>query len=193
MKCIDCNQDCSSHTECLAYQNFNNVVLDAKAVAKLRKSIPKATPHFKGLKGWLKEYDHSQWMLANFKDDTDYKYRFMTITFDPKKFSFKELANAPYLHSYVMNALLSIKSYFDGNIILVREYHANGIPHYHMNYSASDQVNHNHILIRMKYYFQQHLNNRHCIHDRIFNDGGKKYITKTNKTYYRFNQIELLD
>ena len=186
MNCGDCKHECKSLNECHAYQNFNQIVLDAKAIAQIRKSIPKATPDFKGCKAWLKDLDKFKWQMGTFAGATVWKYRFMTVTFDPKKFSFKELADIGALTSYVLNAIHSLKDYFDGNVILVREYHKSGVPHFHLNYSCPDQFCQNHVLLRMKYYFQQHLNNKHCIHDRIFNEGGKQYISKVNKQYFRF-------
>lgn len=190
MKCPDCNHECKSLVECNNYQKFNNVVLDAKQIARIRKSIPMATKDFKGVKGWLIQ-DPPLYEVCKFKNDTEWKYRFMTITFDPKKFSFKELCDIHSLTRYTMHALYSIKDYFDGNIILIREYHNSGVPHFHLNYSVPDQFCHNHVLLRMKYYFQQHLNNKHCIHDRIFNEGGKQYMQKANLDYYKFWDKEI--
>jgi len=190
MSCGDCHHECKSLTECHKYQNFNQIVLDAKKIAAIRKSIPKAVKDFKGNKKWLTDNAISgAFENKTFTKDTEYKYRFMTITFDPKKFSFKELANFNQLHNYVLNALHSIQDYFAGNILLVREFHKSGLPHYHLNYSCPDQFTQHHVLFRMKYYFQQHLNNKHCIHDRIFNEGGKQYIKKVNMQYIQFYDI----
>jgi len=190
-KCGDCKQECKNLNECHAYQNFNNMVLDAKKVAAIRKSIPKAVPEFKGSKKWFNDATvGAQYDTGVFNTTVEWKYRFMTITFDPKKFSFKELAHFDKLHNYVLSALLEIREYFDGNIILVREFHKSGLPHYHLNYSCPDQFTQHHVLFRMKYYFQQHLNNKHCIHDRIFNEGGKQYIKKVNMTYIKYYEFE---
>lgn len=195
MKCPECHHECKSLNECNNYQKFNLVVLDAKKIAQIRKSIPKAVTNFKGNSKWFND-EHGtggRFESVKFSSHTEYKYRFMTITFDPKKFSFKELANFEKLHNYVLNALYELREYFDGNIILVREYHNSGLPHYHLNYSCHDQFLHHHIVFRMKYYFQAHLNNKHCIHDRIFNAGGQEYIKKTNSNYIRFCEFDNID
>jgi len=183
--CKDCHHICTSHTECLKLQEFNIIVDDARTIAKLKKNIKYAVPHFKGLKNWLREENH-HYTATPFDSTTQYKHRFMTITFDPKKFSYNELTQPILLHNYVLNALWDLKDLFDGGILLVREYHKTGVPHYHLNYSCKTMLEHATLKLRMQYFFADSLRNRKCIQDRHFNEYGQMYIRKCNETYLKF-------
>lgn len=173
---------------------------DARKIAHLKKWIRTCVQHFKGQSKWLTTDVASEYKSKLFLNNSDspapagddvWKYRFITITFDPKKFSFNELSRPEWLHNYTLNALLELKVLFDGNIILVREYHQSGVPHYHLNYTpvTSDAIYH--INLRLRYYFSATLQNKHCIHDRIFNAGGYKYITKASGKYWSFEKTSI--
>lgn len=189
MPCPDCNHNCHSHNECLKMQDFNVIVENAQAIAKLKKHISASVPDFKGSKKMLVTPNNNfqSRMLDWIKD---YNYRFITITFDPKKFSFNELTQPDLLHNYVLNVLWELRTLFSHNIILIREFHVSGIPHYHLNYSCGTPLEHASLILRLRYYFASSLKNRKCIHDRVFNEGGKQYMAKSNKSFYEFKRFE---
>jgi hypothetical protein len=162
-----------------------------RSIQTLKKYIKKSVNYFSGHKRWLTitpidQYEERMFTPAG----TPWRYRFMTITFDPKKFSFNELTQPHMLDNYVKNVLLNVKELFDGNIILVREYHKSGVPHYHLNYTPLNPDALVHLILRMRYYFSSTLQNRYCIHDRIFNDGGTIYMKKANDSYFQFKNPE---
>jgi len=169
-------------------QDFNVVVENAQAIAKLKKHISASVPDFKGSKKMLTKVND------NFEEQCfpapSYNYRFITITFDPKKFSFNELTQPELLHNYVLNVLWELRTLFSHNIILIREFHVSGIPHYHLNYSCQTPLDHSSLILRLRYYFANSLKNRKCIHDRVFNEGGKQYMEKSNKTYFKYKIFE---
>lgn len=188
MTCPDCKHNCISLNECIKKQEWNIIVEQAQAVAKLKKHI-QAVPYFQGKKEWIRkdpEFIQNHYHQIEFNSMTPYQYRFMTITFDPKKFSFNELTQPDILLTYFFKALHSLKNLFKENPIIIVEYHKTGIPHIHMNYSTHGPLEHATLELRMRYYFSKTLRNKRCIHDRIFNDGGKQYITKSNTHYYTF-------
>lgn len=185
MVCPECNHECNSLNECVKYKTFNLLVEDARKIAKLKKWIKSSVAHFKGKNSWF-VVDNPNYNIVPIQWDENY-YRFMTITFDPKKFSFRELADPNKLHNYVQNAIWDVKDLFKGNILLIREYHKSGVPHYHLCYNTYDTDTLNHLKLRMRYYFSAHLKNHKCIHDRVFNEGGKTYVRKANHMCWRFS------
>lgn len=184
-QCPDCHSICSSLQDCLKIQEFNIIVEDAKAIAKLKKHITNTVPHFKGIKNWL-SLEPEGFQLQSFNDTTEWQYRFLTITFSPKKFTFNELTQPQKLINYALNALKDLQNLFKGKPLIVIEYHKSGIPHVHLNYSTETPLEHSTLQLRLQYYFAESLRNKRCIHDRIFNEGGKQYITKSNSQYYTF-------
>lgn len=200
MACPVCLNSCQSLNDCNKKQEWLQILEDAKKLTHLKKWIKTCVPHFKGNSKWLTTDRSTEYKSKLFSitssgpapDSTDvWKYRFLTITFDPKKFSFNEMTQPDKLHNYTLNALLELKVLFDGNIILIREYHKSGVPHYHLNYTpvSSDAIQH--IILRLKYYFAATLNNKHSIHDRIFNAGGYQYITKSTNSYWSFEKTSI--
>lgn len=187
MPCPECNHQCNSLNQCLKFKEFNDVVAQAKRIVALKKYITLSVPHFKGKTKWLNNpIVYQQYVLQSWSSEMQWKYRFMTITFDPKKFSFNELTSPNQLENYILSALNEVKHLLRGNIILVREYHKSGIPHYHMNYDTYDSDTLEHLKLRMKYYFASSLRNTKAVHDRIFNAEGVGYIQKYAKQYYEF-------
>lgn len=189
MPCPQCNHECTSLNVCVRYQEFNELVQQARAIVALKKHIKMCIPHFQGKQSWLKydifKYEYKELLLDSLHP-IEYNYRFMTLTFDPRKFSYNELTQPEKLHNYMLNALNDVKHLFKGNIILVREYHKSGIPHYHLNYSTHDLNTLMHLKLRMQYYLSKTLRNRYAVHDRIFNAGGIEYLKKANDTYFAF-------
>lgn len=194
--CQDCGTiSCTNLETCTKIQEFNLVVDNAKAIAKLKKWIQTTVPDFKGQKMWLKpapqEFTTRIWCDCNLLGcNNKWNNRFITITFDPKKFSFNELTQPDLLHNYVLNALWNLRNLFATNIKLVREYHKSGIPHYHLNYTCPDVASHATLKLRLRYYFTNTLKNTKAIHDRMFNDLGKQYIKKANTTFITFKYFE---
>lgn len=189
MPCPECLNDCNSLNQCLKFKDFNDVVAQAKKVAALKKFIKSTVPFFRGKQSWLvRDPSVLEYKKLKLSDLTanDYNYRFMTLTFDPKKFSANELSDPRKLHCYMLNALLEVQYLFAKNIILIREYHKSGIPHYHLNYTPKDTDCLEHLKVRMRYYLCNNLYNKYGIHDRIFNNGGIEYLKKANDYYYSF-------
>jgi len=187
--CKDCNHLCDNLTTCLKYQDFNVLLDNHHAMVKLQKFIKMAVPDFRGKKSFLSDDPSGKFHENVFKKGINpmtWNQRFMTITFDPRKFSINELSQPKVLHKYMLNALWELRNLFSKNIILVREYHKSGIPHYHLNYSCHDIHAHMCLLLRMRYYFAKSLQNRSAMHDRMFNDGGVEYMTKSATTYFIF-------
>lgn len=183
--CPDCQTVCLSLVECLKQQDFNLIVDDARQIAKLKKHIKSTVPHFKGLKKWLSSNPEG-FGLHDFSEIKEWRSRFLTITFSPKKFSFNELTQPQKLINYALNCIYSLKNLFKDNPYIVVEYHKSGIPHIHLNYSCVSVLEHSTLILRLQYYFAENLRNKKCIHDRMFNDGGINYIQKSNKQYYTF-------
>lgn len=186
--CPDCGHLCDGLATCLKYQEFNIVIENHNAMLKLQKFIKITVPEFRGKKRFLSDDPSGKYHEKPFSTGSTCNQRFMTITFDPRKFSMNELSQPNLLHKYVLNALYELRNLFSKNIILVREYHKSGIPHYHMNYSTSSVLSHACLILRMRYYFAKSLNNRTAIHDRMFNDGGMAYMKKSNLMFFSFNQ-----
>ena len=138
--CPDCKHLCRNHSECLKYQDWNLVIDDAQSIAKLKKTIKSATPTFKGKdKQWFdkvplfmenKSQHISYDSYAKLKQD-EYGYRFTTITFDPKKFSLKELINPQALVNYIGNALEELRPFYS-KCYLTYELTKLGIVHAHI-------------------------------------------------------------
>lgn len=183
--CSECFSICTGLADCLKLQEFNIIVENAKAIAKLKKTIV-ATPTYRGSSQFFK-IKNTSFGKRKFSEDEPFYSRFLTITFDPKKFTFAQLTNTELMINYTLNALWSIRQLFKHNIKLVFEFHKSGLLHCHINYECEDVFNHMSLLLRLRYYFSKSLKNKHCIHDRIFNDGGKQYISKANEEYYYFN------
>ena len=170
-------------------QDFNLIVEHAKSIANLKKTIQRATPHFKGIKSWLYKDVDDQFENVKFSDSTNYQTRFLTITFDPQKFTFNELTQPLLLTNYLKNSLLDLKTLFKQSPICIIEYHKSGVLHAHINYECNDVLSHTTLLLRLKYYFSATLRNKHAIHDRHFNQGGIQYITKDNQTYFTIKNL----
>lgn len=186
--CPDCNHGCTSLAECLRYQDFNLIVENAQAVSKLKKQIGKTCPEYKGKNpNWFK----NEPVLPSMSFD-DYKTmpasnfggRFATITFDPKKFSANELTNPKALTNFIANALLDLKPFYS-KCYLVYELTKHGIVHAHINYTCDTVLDHTTFMLRLKYYFAKDLRNKHCIHDRMFNDGGIIYMVKPESKLFK--------
>lgn len=184
--CPDCHHICDSLATCHKYQDFNLVVEQYKVMLSLRKNIQIMAPNFRGKTTFFLDVPSGKFEEKLFFEGMNWNTRFLTITFDPKKFGPNELSQPSRLHNYVLNALFELRNLFSKNIILIREFHKSGIPHYHMNYQCNDICSHAHLLIRLRYYFAKTLKNKRCIHDRYFNEGGKAYIMKTNKSFFTF-------
>lgn len=184
--CKDCRHLCQSHAECLRYQDFNILVDDAQAIAKLKKDIKSAVPEYKGKnKQWFDKVPlfmedkskHLSYDAYAKLPTTEYGGRFATITFDPKKFSLKELIDPQKLINFIGNALEELKPFYT-KCYLTYELTKMGIVHAHINYTCDSLITQTTFILRLKYYFAKDLRNRHAIHDRIFNDGGITYMSK---------------
>lgn len=196
--CKDCLTHCQSYNECLKMQEFNLIVENARAVAKLKKHIVNTVPEFRGKTAWLKEngiqdkyievpITESKTLFNYLTKDTDYA-KFLTMTFDPKKFSFNELSQPILLDNYIKNCIWNLRYLFKGkNIILVREYHQSGIPHYHMIFVPTGLLEQSTIVLRMKYYLSKTLSNKRSVHIRHANEYATNYISKSNQTFWTFN------
>lgn len=192
--CKDCGHICDSLKTCLKYQEFNVIVENAKQVNKLRTHIKSTVPYFKGIKKWLdnditpeyETYDFNTLKEEGIRDVPIHQYRFLTITFDPKKFSYNELTQPVKLINYLKNALFSLKNLFKVKPIIIVEYHKSGIPHFHINYTVNGPLEHSTLILRLQYYFSESLRNRKCIHDRVYNTHGLNYMEKSNKTFFTF-------
>lgn len=188
--CKDCGHICDSLTNCLKYQDFNVIVENAQAMAKLKKHISVSAPEFKGNNKWFSEELKDKFVVQKFDISTNYQYRFATITFDPKKFTLNQLTQPILLVRYALNAIYDLRYLFKDKPIIVIEYHKSGIPHIHMNYTVNGPMEHATLILRLAYYFAKDLRNKKCIHDRIFNEGGQQYIKKSNTEYYTFKILE---
>lgn len=188
--CKDCGHICNSLANCLKYQDFNVIVENAQAMAKLKKHIQHSAPEFKGNTRWFSEEVKDKFTSVNFDISTNYQYRFATITFAPDKFTLNQLTQPILLVRYALNAIYDLRYLFKENPIIVVEYHKSGIPHIHMNYSVGGPMEHATLLLRLRYYFAKDLRNKKCIHDRVFNEGGQTYIKKSNNNYYTFKVFE---
>lgn len=171
-------------------QDFNIIVENAKTIAALRKHIQVSAPQFKGISKWFDQPLEDKYVIKQFDSSTLFKYRFITITFDPHKFTLNQLTQPVSLIRYALNALYDLRYLFKDNPIIVVEYHKSGIPHLHINYNINTPLEHATLLLRLRYYFSKDLRNKRCIHDRIFNEGGQSYIQKSNQQYYTFNIME---
>lgn len=166
-------------------QEFNIIVEDSKAIHKLRKHIKKAVPHFKGIKKWLVEDVDTDFQVHKL-DGIKYQYRFLTITFDPRKFTFNELTQPIKLIRYAKNALKDLENLFKGKPIIIVEYHKSGVPHLHINYECEGPLEHATLILRLRYFFSESLKNKSCIHDRMANEGCIQYMKKANTEYFTF-------
>lgn len=187
--CIECRTYCSSFTECKTMQAFNVIVDNAHAMAQLRKNIKGIIPNFRGKSSFFSDIPSGEFVENSLNSVVNWNQRFLTITFDPRKFSTNELTQPIKLHNYVLNALWELRFVFCKNIILIREFHKSGIPHYHLNYSCATPLDHACLLLRLKYYFAKDLRNRNCIHDRYFNNGGIEYMKKANYNYWTYAEF----
>lgn len=183
--CKDCGHICISLVDCLRLQEFNIIVEDARAINKLRATIKKAVPHFKGIKKWLIENIDEEYQTAPLMGVT-HQYRFLTITFDPRKFTFNELTQPDKLVRYAKNALFDLKNLFKQKPYIIVEYHKSGIPHLHINYECYGPLEHATLILRLKYYFSESLRNKRCIHDRMANETCINYMKKANSEYFTF-------
>lgn len=185
--CVDCGHICSSLSQCKKYQDFNIIVEHARAMAKLRHYLKQTTPYFRGKSSYFSDVPSGIFEEKCFFQGMKWNTRFCTITFDPKKFSVNELTQPIKLHNYTLNCIADLKHLFSKNIILIREYHKSGVPHYHLNYECASVHEHAHLILRLRYYFSKDLKNKRCIHDRYFNDGGIQYMRKSNESFIYFS------
>lgn len=188
--CSFCGTDCKSFSQCKKQEEWNQIVYNAQQLAKLKKHIEVAAPTFKGNMKWFNTDISGLFVERMFDTSTNYHYRFMTITFDPKKFTFNQLTDVPGLLRYFFNCIYNLKNLFKENPIIILEFHKSGIPHFHMNYSVNGPLELNTLILRMQYYFSKDLRTKHAIHDRIFNEYGQKYMQKANTKYYQFKVWE---
>ncbi len=188
--CKECFTICTSHAVCLKMQDFNIIVQNAQAMAKLKKHIKISAPQFTGRSVWFETDSRQYFVERKFDESTLWRYRFITITFDPKKFTLNQLTQPIKLLQYAFNALYDLRFLFANNIRAVVEYHKSGIPHIHMNYDVRGPLEHATLLLRLRYYFSKDLRNRRAIHDRTFNEYGPGYMQKANQTYFEFKQME---
>ena len=192
--CKDCGHICINLRNCLKLQDFNTIVDNAHAMALLRKNIKNCVPEFRGKSSFFSDVPSGRFdekPINKLEWFPMLRGRFMTITFDPKKFSPNELSQPSKLHNYILNILWELRFLFSKNIILVREFHKSGIPHYHLNYECKGVMEHATLILRMRYYCANNLNNRHCIHDRPANDGAKEYLTKSAPSYFFYTHQKL--
>lgn len=188
--CKECFTICHSLNECLKMQDFQLIVSNAQAMAKLKKHIKISAPQFTGRSVWFDQNPYPNFIERKFDESTKWLTRFITITFDPRKFTLNQLTQPIRLLNYAFNALNDLKYVFQKNIIAVVEYHKSGVPHLHLNYDVRGPLEHATILLRLRYYFSKDLRNRNAIHDRMFNEGGIKYMQKANQTYLEYRQME---
>lgn len=186
--CKDCGHLCLSLNNCLKYQEFNMVVEQAQAMAKLKKSITGSVPHFKGLKKWLKQ-PTEDFIELDFSNNKIHYSKFITLTFDPKKFSLNELTQPTLLDNYIKNCLLDLQNLFkDKTIMLVREFHKTGIPHYHLLCNFETPLEQNTCILRLRYFLSAKLTNKRSVHLRPANEYAINYISKSNTKYLNFKQ-----
>lgn len=186
MVCNECNNHCHSLEDCQQRQQFNIILEKHNDIMELKKYIKIAAPHYKGNNKWFSYEIKDQFEERIFDLNTEYRYRFLTVTFDPKKFTFNQLTNPPELINYGLNCFYELRYLFKNNPIIVIEYHKSGIPHFHINYDVEGPLEHATLLLRLRYYFSKDLRTKHSIHDRIFNDIGINYIKKSNSKYLTF-------
>jgi len=183
--CKDCGHVCVSLSQCLKQQEFNIIVEDAKALSKLKATIKYAVPHFKGIKKWLIESVDDAYITKPW-DGVTHQYRFLTITFDPKKFTFNELTQPDKLIRYAKNALKDLQNLFKDKPLIIIEYHKSGLPHLHINYQCETPLHHATLILRLRYFFSESLKNKRCIHDRMANETCINYMKKANTEYFTF-------
>jgi hypothetical protein len=171
-------------------QDFQVIVENAKKMAQLKKHIKVSAPQFKGNTKWLTQDISGLFVERHFDTSTNWQYRFMTVTFDSRKFSFNELTNPKELITYGLNAIYSLRNLFKENPLIIIEYHKTGIPHFHINYTVNGVLELATLKLRMQYYFSKDLRNKYAVHDRVFNEGGHQYMQKSNTSYYQFKIFE---
>ena len=167
-------------------QDFNIIVENAQAIAKLKKHIKVSAPHFKGNNKWFTQDLSGLFVKRQFDNTIEWQHRFATITFDPKRFTENQLSQPLLLINYGLNAIYDLRNLFKHNPIIIIEYHKSGIPHFHINYSCDTLLEHATLMLRMKYYFAKDLRTKAAIHDRVFNEHGHDYMQKSNTAYYQF-------
>lgn len=188
--CKECFTICRSHAECLKMQDFQIIVQNAQKMAQLKKHIKISAPQFKGNKQWFTQDISGLFVERLFDTSTNWQYRFMTVTFDPKKFTLNQLTNPKELITYGLNAIYSLRNLFKENPLIIVEYHKSGIPHFHINYTVNGVLELATLKLRMQYYFSKDLRNKRAVHDRVFNEGGHQYMQKSNITYFQFKLWE---
>lgn len=171
-------------------QEFNIIVENAQKMAQLKKHIKISAPQFKGITKWFTQDISGLFVERLFDTSTNWQYRFMTVTFDPKKFTLNQLTNPIELINYGLNAIYDLRYLFKQNPLIIIEYHKSGIPHFHINYEVNGVLELATLKLRMQYYFSKDLRNKRAIHDRVFNEGGHQYMQKSNTTYLQFKLWE---
>lgn len=171
-------------------QDFQIIVENAKKMAQLKKHIKVSAPQFKGHLKWFTQDISGLFVERLFDTSTNWQYRFMTVTFDPKKLTKLQQIDPIGLIRYAFNAIYSIRNLYKENPIIIIEYHKSGLPHFHINYTVNGPLELATLKLRMQYYFSNDLRNKRAIHDRIFNEGGHQYMQKSNISYYQFKLFE---
>lgn len=187
--CSFCGTDCKSFSDCKKKEQFALIVENAQKMALLKKHIKVSAPQFKGNTKWFTQ-PCNHFVERKFDESTEWKYRFLTVTFDPKKFTLNQLTDVPALINYFHNAIYDLRYLFKDNPIIILEFHKSGIPHFHINYNVDGVLELNTLLLRLKYYFSKDLRTKHCIHDRLFNINGQSYMKKSNDKYFQFKVWE---
>lgn len=189
-KCDFCGIDCANFSECNKRHMFNMIIENAEAMARLKKSIKCTTPTFKGKTQWFTQDISDRFIKMQFGPGTQWQYRFLTVTFDYRRFTLDQLTKPQELLNYFQNVIYDLRDLFSRNPIIILEYHKNGVPHFHLNYECEDPMKLTTLILRLRYYFQKDLRNNRPIHDRIFNEGGQTYMQKANTTYFQFKLWE---
>lgn len=174
-------------------QDFQVIVENAKKMAQIKKHIKITAPHFKGHQIYFTRDISGLFVERKFDTSTNWQYRFMTVTFDPKKFfnsKTPKIVDPLALIKYFFNCIYDLRNLFKENPLIIIEYHKTGIPHFHINYTVNGPLELATLKLRMQYYFSKDLRNKRAIHDRLFNEGGHQYMQKSNVSYYQFKVWE---
>lgn len=194
--CQDCKTDCQSFAECKNTQFKNYAIAESLKLKEKNKLKTVGLPDikFNGKTKYMEPVNNDNFEKLSFENTTPpWGYRFITITFDPVKFGANFLSQPQVCKNYIFNVLTELEPLF-GKFMLIFEYHKSGILHAHISYTVKSAetdedealLEHSTLKIRLLYYFSKSLRNKKAIHDRMFNEGGKKYMTKSNIYYYIF-------
>ena len=188
LRCTACKTWCVTFNECKLMQGFQQLITDYK---KHKNIGIEYAPVFNGKKQYLTRYNDEFERIAFADMQQPYGYRFVTITCDPKKFTFNEISKPDLLYNYLFNVISELKYLFVTNPVIIMEYTKKGVPHFHMTYTCAEPAHSAGVLLRLRYYFASSMQNRYCIHDRIFNNGGKEYLQKYATHFYTLRNFVL--